>query len=282
MNFPRNFSVFIVLFAWMGGVAAQAQETKTSIPYRITDSQHILVRAKVNGKGPFNLIVDTGCPVLLLNPGSAKKAGLVPDAKLKANIETFEFEGGLEMKNVSCLVTTPFQIDGMNSLGLAGVELHGLLGYTVLAKLRIEYDFTKAKLSAIPLAFEPPAPKTMAQGKGQVGTGGMEIMVGVMKTLAPLLGLTPPPPPVPRGFLGFDVEEKGQDLVVHRIVPQAPAELGGLKVGDVLTHVNDKGVKKRSDLASLLNAVRVEQTIRFRILRAGETKDLTATADKGL
>ena len=29
------------------------------VPYRLTDTQHILVRAKINGQGPFNFIVDT-------------------------------------------------------------------------------------------------------------------------------------------------------------------------------------------------------------------------------
>ena len=29
-------------------------------------------------------------------------------------------------------VEKPFQLDGMNGLGLAGVELHGMIGYNIL------------------------------------------------------------------------------------------------------------------------------------------------------
>ena len=36
------------------------QPTKFAIPYKLTDTKHVLVRAKINGKGPFNMILDTG------------------------------------------------------------------------------------------------------------------------------------------------------------------------------------------------------------------------------
>jgi hypothetical protein len=30
------------------------------VPYRLTKPKHILVRARINGKGPYNFIIDTG------------------------------------------------------------------------------------------------------------------------------------------------------------------------------------------------------------------------------
>ena len=33
------------------------------VPYRLTAVKHIVVRAKINGKGPFNFILDTGRPL---------------------------------------------------------------------------------------------------------------------------------------------------------------------------------------------------------------------------
>src|SRR5258708_2259043 len=44
-----------------------------SIPYRLTDSGHIMVRVKINGKGPFNFIVDTGAPLVYVTLPVAKK-----------------------------------------------------------------------------------------------------------------------------------------------------------------------------------------------------------------
>ena len=45
------------------------------VPYRLTDTKHVMVRVKLNGKGPFNFIIDTGAPALILTEATAKKAG---------------------------------------------------------------------------------------------------------------------------------------------------------------------------------------------------------------
>src|SRR5579859_1904568 len=76
-----------------------ADEAKKSagheVPYRLTDTNHLLVRAKINGKGPFNLIVDTGAPALYLTKPAAKKAGLTADKNNWAACDPFVLEGGL-------------------------------------------------------------------------------------------------------------------------------------------------------------------------------------------
>jgi hypothetical protein len=44
--------------AWADdGKPAKPRET-IHVPYRLTATQHVLVRAKINGKGPFNFILD--------------------------------------------------------------------------------------------------------------------------------------------------------------------------------------------------------------------------------
>ena len=73
---------------------------KYEIPYRLTDTKHVQVRVKINGKGPFNLILDTGAPALFLTKQVAKKAGLEPDEKGWGAITKFELEGGLTVDKV--------------------------------------------------------------------------------------------------------------------------------------------------------------------------------------
>src|SRR5688500_9725897 len=154
--------VALLLAGCLVASSVYADEPKTDakpipIPYRLTDTQHVLVRVKINGKGPYNFIVDTGCPVLIVATPIAKKAGLETE-KNWAVLDTLEFEGGLVQKKVKARVETPFQLEGMNGMGLAGVELHGLLGYSVLAKYKMEFDFTRDQLKWKPLAFDPPPP----------------------------------------------------------------------------------------------------------------------------
>ena len=50
------------------------QAAKTEVPYRLTSTNHLMVRTKINGKGPFNLIVDTGAPAVFITKAVAKKA----------------------------------------------------------------------------------------------------------------------------------------------------------------------------------------------------------------
>src|SRR5262250_143283 len=65
------------------------------VPYRLTIPKHILVRAKINGKGPFNFILDTGAPALFVAVPVAKKAGVKADRNGWAELDRFELEGGV-------------------------------------------------------------------------------------------------------------------------------------------------------------------------------------------
>ena len=127
------------------------------VPYRLTKTQHILVRAKINGKGSYNFIVDTGAPALFVSKKTADAAGVNPDKRGWATFDRFEVEGGVVLQGQAGKIDDLFQLEGMNGLGLAGAEIHGVIGYSVLAQYRIEYDFTQPKLSWTKLDYRPPA-----------------------------------------------------------------------------------------------------------------------------
>jgi hypothetical protein len=108
------------------------------IPYRLTDTNHVMVRVKLNGKGPFNFIIDTGAPALFVATDVAKKLGVKPDKSGWGTFDRFEIEGGAIEKKAKGRVETPFQLEGMNALGIAGDNLHGIIGYNLLARYRME------------------------------------------------------------------------------------------------------------------------------------------------
>src|SRR5216683_3278701 len=130
-----------------------AEETKTSssttyqIPYRLTSTNHVLVRVKINGKGPYHFIVDTGAPALFVSTAVCRKLGIERDKQGWGTFERFAIEGGVVLNQARGRVEDPFQLEGMNGLGLAGTELHGIIGYSVLARFRLEFDFTKDKMA---------------------------------------------------------------------------------------------------------------------------------------
>jgi hypothetical protein len=125
---------------WADEMKAQTYQ----VPYRLTETKHILVRVKINGKGPFNFILDTGAPALFVTTAVGKRVGLQPGSDNWATCDRFEIEGGVVVPKIKARVEDLFQLEGMNGLGLAGAELHGVIGYTVLARFRTEYDFTWA------------------------------------------------------------------------------------------------------------------------------------------
>jgi hypothetical protein len=287
MNIPRWLLALVLLGA---APLARAQDPpkKTDeprkdsgavmVPYRLTDTHHVMVRAKLNGKGPFNFIVDTGCPVLIVSAPVGKKLGLKADAKGWTVLDTLDLEGGLKQEKVKCRVETPFQIEGMNSMGLPGVELHGLLGYTVIAKYKMEFDFKADQMRWTPLAFDPPPPAPLG---GKAPTS-LEAMGGLMKVLSFLAGLKPAPPPVPRGFFGFEVAEKGGVVTVERVLAKSPAAEAGLMAGDRIETVEGDEISNAADLLSRAAKLTPGRALSLTVTRGSDTKTLKITAGNGL
>src|SRR2546422_9044356 len=106
----------LLLVPLSGQERAKKKVGKTyEVPYRLTDTQHVLVRAKINGQGPFNFIIDTGAPMLFVSVPIAKKLGLEADKKGWTTLERFEMEGGAAQQKVKGRVETRLQLEGMTA-----------------------------------------------------------------------------------------------------------------------------------------------------------------------
>jgi serine protease DegQ len=253
------------------------------VPFTLTDTQHVLVRAKINGKGPFNFIIDTGAPMLFVSVPVAKKIGLEADKKGWTTLERFEMEGGVVQEKVKCRVETPFQLEGMNALGLAGAELHGIIGYTVLAQYKMEFDFTRDKMTWVKLNFAPPQPMPVKlKDKDGAGMAGLEMLGSLMKFLSALSGIRPGPPPVPRGFLGLEIAEMGGAVTIKSVLATGPAAKAGLKAGDRIEEVQGTAVKSVADVVRRVASVTVGQSVRFNIVRGQDKHEIAVTAGEGL
>ena len=259
---------------------ADGKATRFEVPYRLTDTKHVLVRAKINGRGPFNLILDTGAPAVFITKAVAKKAKADTDDKGWANFDKFELEGGVVVEEARGRVEDLFQLQGMNSMGLAGVELHGVIGYNVLAKYRIEYDFTADKLGFEPLDdFEPP--KLIPIGGGKGGQGGLEMLGPMMKVLAAFMGVKPNFDLAPRGFVGLEFDD-ADGVVVKKVLAGGPADQAGIKVGDKIDTVGTRGIDDARDLTRALAKAKPGQDLKFTIKRGGKEMELTVELGRGL
>jgi hypothetical protein len=265
-----------------GDEAPKKAEAKTyQVPYRLTETKHILVRAKINGKGPYNFIIDTGAPALFVATGVCTKLGIERGGDGWATFDRFEIEGGVVLHKARGRVETPFQLEGMNGMGLAGAELHGIIGYTVLARYRLGFDFTRDKLTWTPLNYEPPAPQGL--GEGAKAPQNLDMMGGMMKAVGAFLGRKAEPEVTLRGFLGLELADADGAATVKAVLADSPAAKAGLKVGDRITAFRDETIKGTADLlkhaAKLARGDSAELTVER---GGGKSESITIRAGEGL
>jgi hypothetical protein len=248
------------------------------VPYRLTDTNHFLVRVRINGKGPFNFLVDSGAPALFVATETAKKIGLKPadEATFWTPIERLDIEGGARLSNVKARVEDPFQLIGMNALGLPGATIDGILGFTILGRFRLEIDLTDDRMTWTRLDYtprEPPVPRTRAGEKAEapLGVRAMSALGPLAKGMAFLMGKQPEEQLHLRGFLGVEwtvpAPEGPAGLRVRRVLDGSPAARAGLKADDEVVRINDKAIDGLKAARSALADVRADDSVTLLVRR---------------
>ncbi len=178
------------------------------VPYRLTLTNHYLVRVRINGQGPFNFLVDTGAPALFIGTECARKIGLVPDKReFWTPVDRFDIEGGATLKNVKARVEDPFQLEGMNALGLPGATIDGILGFTILARYRMQFDPTEDRMTWTRLDYDPKepfVPRDAVNRQPPAEVQAMNLLGPAMKLMAVFVGKQPEDVLHPQGLLGLE------------------------------------------------------------------------------
>jgi serine protease Do len=210
------------------------------IPYRLDETQHLAVRARINGKGPFNFIIDTGAPTVYLTAAAAARCEVKPDARGWATFAHMEIEGGATVDQVQARIDEPFQLQGMNALGLATEHLDGIIGYSLLARFRIQIDLTRTKMLWSPSRIEPEIPTeigrltTAERAMMKKAASSQKEMEGLAKMATTMFGRQSAPPTIRRGFFGIELADTGAGPRIRAVTPGSPAAQAGLTVGDVV------------------------------------------------
>jgi len=257
----------------------KSEATTFNVPYRLTATQHVLVRAKINGKGPFNFILDTGAPALFVSTAVGKKLGLTADKSGWATLDRFALEGGAVVIKATARIEDPFQLEGMNGLGLAGAHLDGIIGYNVLARFRIEFDFTKDKLAFTALDYDPPPPQGLGTGAG--AAGGLDTMAAVMKFIGGFLGQKAEPEIILPGFFGLQLSEAKDGVQVKSVLAKSPAAMAGLQPGDRITHLQRKKLASAADFRRQASKLPAGTAAQLTIVSHEKTSEVTVQLAKG-
>ncbi|MGB0070792.1 MAG: PDZ domain-containing protein [Isosphaeraceae bacterium] len=266
------------------------------VPYRLTDTNHFLVRVRINGKGPFNFLVDSGAPALYVATETAAKAGLKPvKGEFWTVIDRLDLEGGARLPGIKARVEDPFQLVGMNALGLPGASIDGILGFTILARFRLEIDPTRDSMTWTRLNHAPADPPVPRQGAGDGDRPPPELQVmnalgPLAKGLAFLMGKQPEEERYPRGFLGLEWAEtrdalSGQSTVrISRVVAGSPAAQADIQAGDRLIRACGRSVTSLKAARAALSAIQAGNPVELTLRRGNEqdkARELTVTITAG-
>src|SRR5688572_16158117 len=114
---------------------AEKMTVKGVVPFEILKTGHMTVMVKVNGRGPYKLIFDTGAPINLLNNKIAREAGLlrgVPRPPIAlfgsaGDVKVRELEvGGQKVRDVPAVVMDHLTVAAISrALG----PIDGIVGF---------------------------------------------------------------------------------------------------------------------------------------------------------
>jgi membrane-associated protease RseP (regulator of RpoE activity) len=275
----RNISVAFALLLVLAPAARPQDEPKAfTVPFELLKTQHMVVAVKVNGKGPYRLIFDTGAPDSLVSNRIAREAELTPNKEFKHptlpifgargqfRIKTLEM-GDLRAENLSTMV-----LDHPTVTAISGVvgPIEGILGFTFFARYRLTIDYERKLLTFEPSSYQPP-----------------DVIQELMKRL-----LAPPQvrnaaPVVASGaLLGVRVKKEPKDdepgVAVDEVLPESAAAAAGLKSGDRLLTLDGRWTDSVTDLLIAASRLRPGTAVEALVTRQGKQLTLKLSARAGL
>jgi len=136
------------------GPAGQA-----TVPFEMLQTNHMVVRATINGKGPFHLIFDLGAPITLLGSRAGEKSGVIAANAPRSILFSIRGEGAIDTLQVGDLTARDVPaivLDHpvLKALGdLLQRPLDGIIGYTFFARYRTTIDYQARTLTFAPVDF---------------------------------------------------------------------------------------------------------------------------------
>jgi PDZ domain/Aspartyl protease len=232
-----------------------------TLSFELVASNHMVVEAKINGKGPFRLIFDSGAPVSLLSNKAAEESGAVEKGAPKSFLMGMRGEGtikslevgDLKAKDVPVLILDHPTLKAIGSF--LGKPVEGIIGFTFFAHYRTTIDYQARTMTLEPVDFE--VRDLMKELPGRL----VGPKVAKKRVLAPggLWGLT----------LGEPVED-GSGVAIKTVRPGSPAEGAGLKPGDVLTTLDGRWTSTVVDAYRAANAATPGEAVEVVVVREGE------------
>ncbi len=256
--------------------ATTKEPAKTS--FELLKSGHMAVQVKVNGKGPFRLVFDTGAPMMLVTTRLAREAGIIKkDARapglglfnmMGAPVPIKEFEmGGLKADNVTTMVMDHPTVSAMESFF---GRIDGIVGFPFFARYRMTIDYQAKEMTFVPVDFKP--------------TNIFESLMGIM--MADPAERNAPKILAPAAQWGLIADKGTQDddpgIDVRQVLKGGAAAKAGVQAGDRLITLDGRWTDTVVDLYEAASHVKPGKTVPLVIKRDGKEMTFKVTPTAGL
>jgi hypothetical protein len=267
----QKLLVALLFFGLAGWTRADDQPVK--VPFDTLQTQHIVIMIKINGKGPYRVIFDTGAPYTLINTKIAVDSVVVKNAKMAAggmfNTKPFNMKslevGGVKVDDMPAMVMDHPTVTAIDK---AVGPVEGIVGLSFFGRYRLTIDYQAKEMTFVPVKFTPPDTVAKLMALLSPDTAGEK------KVLAPA------------AQWGFSVtKDAGDDdagVVVKTVLEGSPVAKAGLKAGDRLLTLEGRWTDSVADCYLAASYVRPGSEARLVILREGKEMELKVRVQAGL
>lgn len=269
----RSLPLFValVLMLLLSGRREAAAQSH-SAPMEMLQTGHIAVQVRVNGQGPFRLILDTGSPLTFISLHTARQLGLLPPQQGKPAAAGSLAIGGqvvlkslsvgqTEIKNLSALILDHPIVEALG--GLEG-RLDGIVGFSFFARFHTTIDYLDSRVTFEPVDYMP-----------------QDIMSGLMNRL---MGGAPKARVIaPRSLWGLTVDLSPQTnaVEVRQVYTYSAAAAAGFQPGDIITILDDRWTDTVNDLYEAASLVAPNQPVVVKVVRGNKAFLLTVRPRPG-
>jgi hypothetical protein len=243
------------------------------VPFKLLPSRHMLIQVKVNEKGPYNLIFDTGAPLNIVTTklgrltGISKKAGggglfgMFAGGLNQVEIATVEV-GEAKAEKVAAVVMDHPTVQAISDAfeGDHG-RIDGIVGFPFFARFATTVDYQKRVLILTPTDYKPgnyidDLTKTLTAASEKAGE-------------PKVIGSA--------GLWGFAVEKGDDGVEVGTVYADSPAAKAGLKKGDRVTTIDGRWTDTVGDAHTACSLVRPGRKADITVTRDGKPVTVTVT-----
>ena len=261
---------------------AKSDAKPQTVKFELVSSGHFIVKVMVNGKGPYNLIFDTGAPSSIITPKIAKEAELTKGAKDKPLIPLFGMMGSVQIKDFQVGDVKADDVSAMimdhPTVKLFSKEyekkygsIEGIVGFPFFARYRMTVDYSKQEMTFVPNGYK----------------GGADVMQALMQTVMNSMSSKPEPRiAAPAGLWGLELDKSRSDELegvdVKSVIKGGAAADAGLLPGDRVLTIDGRWTDSLADAYLAASFAKPGKPVPVVVKRDGKEVQLKLTPKPGL